>query len=93
MKVPALSAGHRGTESSNPFPSSKESANFQSLSGGRIGVRTSSRRTQVAIICAGPAGPLLGQLLRKHGIGSGELERVDDALAVGMPVMPSGRIA
>jgi hypothetical protein len=25
MKVPALSAGHRGTESSNPFPSSGES--------------------------------------------------------------------
>src|SRR5215472_17235074 len=28
-----------GTGSSNPFPSSKESANFQSLSGGRIGIR------------------------------------------------------
>jgi hypothetical protein len=25
MKAPALSAGHRGTESSNPFPSSRES--------------------------------------------------------------------
>jgi len=32
-----------GTSSSNPLCSSKESANFQSLSGGRIGVRTSSR--------------------------------------------------
>ena len=33
----------RGTGSSNPFPSSKESANFRSLSGGRIGVRTTWR--------------------------------------------------
>ena len=30
-----------GTKGSNPFPSSKESANFRSPSGGRIGVRTS----------------------------------------------------
>jgi hypothetical protein len=33
-------SAHRGTGSSNPSPSSKESANFRSLSGGRIGVRT-----------------------------------------------------
>ena len=31
MKAPALSAGHRGTESSNPFPSSRESANHRFL--------------------------------------------------------------
>ena len=36
-------ASSRGTMSLNPLPSSGESANFQSLSGGRIGVRTSSR--------------------------------------------------
>ena len=31
MKAPALSAGHRGTESSNPFPSSGESTNHRFL--------------------------------------------------------------
>jgi hypothetical protein len=31
MKAPTLSAGHRGTESSNPFPSSRESTNLRSL--------------------------------------------------------------
>jgi len=39
------------TRSSNPVPSSKESANFQPLSGGRIGVRTSSRLRGA---CRGP---------------------------------------
>src|SRR6516162_5906237 len=29
IKAPALSAGHRGTESSNPFPSCGESTNFR----------------------------------------------------------------
>jgi len=40
MKAPTLLAvaRHRGTEISNPFPSSEESANFRSLSGGRIGL-------------------------------------------------------
>jgi len=32
-----------GTEVSNPLPSSEESANFRSLSGGRIGVRIAAR--------------------------------------------------
>ena len=31
MKAPTLSAGHRGTESSNPFPSSGESTNHRYL--------------------------------------------------------------
>jgi hypothetical protein len=35
----------RGTGSSNPSPSSKESANFRSLSGGRIGVRNIASRS------------------------------------------------
>jgi hypothetical protein len=35
---------HGGTEGSNPLSSSKESANFRSLSGGRIGVREARQR-------------------------------------------------
>ena len=34
-----------GTEGSNPSPSSKESANFRSRSGGRIGVRNIASRS------------------------------------------------
>ena len=35
----------RGTDGSNPLPSSGESANFRSLSGGRIGVRNIASRS------------------------------------------------
>ena len=38
----------RGTEGSNPSPSSKESANFRSLNGGRIGVHGTGRSKSVA---------------------------------------------
>jgi hypothetical protein len=41
----------RGTESSNPVPSSKESANFRSLSGGRIGVRGPSSSAGAPLTC------------------------------------------
>jgi hypothetical protein len=47
--VSAAASYSRGTEGSNPAPSSSESANFWSLSGGRIGwirvVAASSRPT------------------------------------------------
>jgi ABC-type multidrug transport system fused ATPase/permease subunit len=41
----ALGLSQPGTDGSNPSPSSKESANFRSLSGGRIGVRNIASRS------------------------------------------------
>jgi len=40
--ITRMPAASRGTDGSNPSSSSEESANFRSLSGGRIGLRTAA---------------------------------------------------
>src|SRR5437764_12378878 len=53
-----------------PRPGSPNSRTLQSL-------REQALRTRIAIIGAGPAGMLLGQLLHRHGIDNVILERKD----------------